>query len=146
MAAKLLGQNYFLWIESSTPGTYNFPLGQDDLTVNRSLDPIDTSTKDDGGYATSAPGLRKLTLDFNIVPKLPDANGYTRLETLCFANPSAPFNVQIRKGGAAGANGDVVFQCLMYGSLDSTGMGKGDAVKVKCTLTAAGAPTTDALA
>jgi hypothetical protein len=34
--AKKLGNDYRLWIESATPGTYNMIKGQQDLSINRS--------------------------------------------------------------------------------------------------------------
>lgn len=143
---KKLSNDYMLWVESSTAGTYNVIRGQQGVTINRSSSDIDTSTKDDSGYGTSAPGLKGLSLDLGIIPNLPDVTGYTRFETLANAQPATPFNVQIRKGGLTGSNTDVVFACLMYGNLDSTGFDQNTAVNVKAKLNAAVAPTTDALA
>jgi hypothetical protein len=97
--AKKLGNDYRLWIESATPGTYNMLKGQQDLSINRSSSPIDTSTKDDFPYGTSAPGLRSLSVPFTIIPDLPDANGYTRMETAALASTAAAVKFQIRKGG-----------------------------------------------
>lgn len=142
---KKLGNEYRLWIESTTPGTYNEIKGQTSMKVNRQSGSIDTSTKDDYPYGTQAPGLKTLTLDVEIYPNLPDANGYTRFETL--SQGSAPVNFQIRKGGSAG-NGttDVVFAASMYiGNMDSD-FGKNDVVKCSAQLSLAAAPTTDALA
>lgn len=147
MPTKKLGSDYMVWVESATPGTYNLILGQGDLTVNRSSSNIDTTTKDDGAYGTGAPGPRALSVDLNVIPKLPDATGYTRLETLSNASPAAPFNIQIRKGGTAGATpADVVFAGSVYGNLDSTTFGQSAAAGIKATFTAAAAPTTDILA
>jgi hypothetical protein len=143
---KKLANDYMVWVESATAGTYNVIRGQQGATINRSSSSIDTSTKDDSGYGTSAPGLKGLTVDFSMIPNLPDITGYTRYETLCNAQPVAPFNVQIRKGGLTGSTTDVVFQCLVYGNLDSTGFDQNAAVAVKSTLSAAAAPTVDVLA
>jgi predicted secreted protein len=143
--AKLLGNAYRLWIESSTPGTYNQVLGQTTLSVNRSGQPIDTSTKDDFPYGTQAAGLKTLTVDCEVYPNLPDANGYTRLETL--QNGSNPVNFQIRKGGSTGVSpGDVVLAGSFYILNFSQDMSKNDVVKATFQLSAAAAPTTDALA
>jgi hypothetical protein len=143
--AKLLGNDYRLWIESSTPGTYNEIKGQQSLTINRQSAQIDTSTKDDFPYGTNAPGLRSLTVDFEMIPNLPDANGFTRFETQ--SKTSAAIGFQIRKGGAAGADpADVVFEADMYiGNYNST-MGQNDAVKATSNLTLASPPTVDELA
>lgn len=147
MPAKKLGNDYMVWVESAVPGTYNVIRGQQGCTINRSAGEVDLSTKDDSGYGTSAPGLKNLSIDFSIIPSLPDANGYTRYETLCNAATPAPFNIQVRKGGLTGATpGDVVFAGSMYGNLDSTDFGQNAGVAVKSKLTAAAAPTTDVLA
>jgi len=144
--AKRLGNDFLLWIESTTPGTYNLVKGQQSLSISRDAGSIDTTTKDDSGYGTSAPGLKSLKLSLDIIPNLPDATGYTRLETLANATPQAPFNIQVRKGGAAGQSSDVVFAGSVYGNISSTEFGQNDAVKAKLEFSAAAAPTTDVLA
>ena len=143
---KKLGNDYWLWIESSTAGTYNYVKGQQGCTVGRDATSVDLSTKDDAGYGSSAFGLRSWSIDFNALPNLPDANGYTRLETLCNASSPLPFNIQIRKGGAAGTPTDVVFAGSAWGNLDSTGFDQNSGVPVKVKLNGNGAPTTDVLA
>lgn len=143
--AKKLGNDYLLWVESAVQGTFNLVKGQQTLSISRDAGSIDTSTKDESGYGTSAPGLKSLKISLDMLPNLPDASGYTRLETLCNAAPAVPFNVQIRKGGQNGAAADVVFAGSVYGNLDSTEFGQNDAVKAKATFSAAAAPTTDVL-
>jgi hypothetical protein len=143
--AKKLGNDYLLWVESATAGTFNLVKGQQSLSISRDAGSIDTSTKDDAGYGTSAPGLKSLKISLDMLPNLPDANGYTRLETLCGVTPAAPFNVQIRKGGPTGVAADVVFAGSVYGNLASTDFGQNDAVKAKAEFSAAAAPTTDTL-
>lgn len=144
--AKGLGNNYRLWLESTTPGTYNEVKGGQDLSINRNGSTIDTSTKDDFPYGTQAPGLRSVSIPFSLIPNLPDANGYTRLETLVNATSATPFNIQIRKGGSAGGGGDVVFQSSVYCTDWNSSYGQNDALKVTGTLISAAAPTTDVLA
>ncbi|HEY1605621.1 MAG TPA: phage tail tube protein [Allosphingosinicella sp.] len=146
MSTKILGNNYLLWIESAVAGTYNYPLGQGNLSITRSSSKVDTTSKDDGRYGSSGPGLIDLGVSLEIMPKLPDATGYTRLETLSLANPPAPFNIQIRKNGTSGASGDVVFQCSVYGNLDSSDFNQNAAGSVKASFVAAAAPTVDTLA
>lgn len=141
--AKKLGNDYRLWIESATAGTYNEIKGGTTLKINRQASTIDTSTKDDYPYGTQAPGLKSLTIDAEIFPNLPDANGYGRLEVA--ANGSTPTNFQIRKGGSAGAVGDVVFQASLYVGNFNTDFPKNDVVKSDFQLTLAAVPTTDAL-
>lgn len=142
---KKLGNDYLLWVESSTAGTYNLIKGQQSLGISRDAGSIDTTTKDESGYGTSAPGLKSLKISLDTIPNLPDATGFTRLETLASAAPAVPFNVQIRKGGANGTNADVVFAGSVYGNIASTEFGQNDAVKAKIEFTAAAAPTTDTL-
>lgn len=143
--AKKLGNDYLLWVESATAGTFTLVKGQQSLSITRDAGSIDTSTKDDAGYGTSAPGLKSLKISLDMIPNLPDANGYTRLETLCNATPASPFNVQIRKGGATAVAADAVFAGSVYGNITSSEFGQNDAVKAKAEFTAAAAPTTDAL-
>jgi hypothetical protein len=144
--AKKLGNDYRLWIESATPGTYNELKGGQDLSVTRNGATIDTSTKSDFPYGTSAPGMRQLSIPFSILPSLPDTTGYTRFETVANATVAAPINFQIRKGGSTGGTPDVVFQGSMYITDFNTDFGQNGAVKVTGTLVAAAAPTTDLLA
>lgn len=145
--AKLLGNDYRLWVESSTPGTYNMIAGQQDLARNAQAQTIDTSSKDDFPYATQAPGMRSLSISCSCIPDLPDANGFTRLETLANAAVATPFNVQIRKDGASGTDpADVVFECSVYCTDFPTNFAQNDAVKVNFTLVAAEAPAVDVLA
>lgn len=145
MPSKKLGSDYMVWVESAVPGTYNVILGQGNCTINRSSSNIDTTSKDDGDYGTGAPGPRALSVDLDILPKLPDANGFTRCETLSNASPRVPFNIQIRKNGLTGVSGDSVLTCSVYGNLDSTSLGQAAAAAVKATFTAAAAPTVDTL-
>lgn len=145
MSTKLLGKDYMLWLETATAGTYALIAGQGDLSITRNAAKIDTTSKDDLGYGTSAPGLRDLSITLNIIPKLPDANGYTRLETQCNASPQAPFNIQVRSGGATGTDADAVFECSVFGNLDGTDFAQGAAVNVKAGFYAAAAPTIDVL-
>lgn len=105
---KRLGNDLRLMIESTTAGTYNEIKGQQNLSVNRSAQTIDTTTKDEFPYGSSAAGSRSLSLPFTLIPDLPDVTGYERLVTL--SSSSAPFNVQIIDT----ANSDeVVFECAV---------------------------------
>lgn len=142
---KKLGNDYRLWIDGSVAGTFAEIKGSQELKVNRQAGNIDTSTKEDFPYGTSAPGARALTIDFGFLPNLPDANGYTRMETISQAVPQAPVRFQIRKGGSAGAVGDVVFDALMnIGNFD-TDFPQNGVVKTTGQLTLAAAPTIDVL-
>lgn len=141
---KKLGNDYMAWIETATPGQFVVIRGQQGMTINRSAGSVDLSTKDDGGYGSSAPGLRSLSVDLTLLPNLPDT-GYTRLETLANAATPAPLNIQIRKGGLAGLSADAVFAGSVYANLDSTGFDQNAGTPVKVTFTGNGAPTIDTL-
>lgn len=147
MTAVLLANDYRAWLESTTPGTYNEILGQQDLSITRNGQTIDISSKNDFPYAAQAAGARTLTIALSGVATLPDATGYTRLETLANSLVATPFNIQIRKGGSAG-NGttDVVFEGSVYATDFSNPMSRNDAVKYNVTFVAAAAPATDTLA
>jgi predicted secreted protein len=144
--AVILANDYRLWIESSTPGTYTMIAGQQDLAINRNGQTIDISSKDDFPYAAQAAGARTLNLALSGVADLPDANGYTRLETQANLTVATPFNVQVRKGGSSGTGADVVFEGAMYATDFNHSMSRNDAVKYSVTLVASAAPTTDVLA
>ncbi len=146
MPGKGLGNNYLLWIEGSTPGTYAVIQGQGDLKVSRSRDKIDLSDKTSAGYKLSAYGLSDLSITLDVQPNLPDANGYTRAETQCNAQPPVPFNIQIRKGGLTGATGDVVFQASVYGQISGDDYAKNGVLQKSFEFGLAAAPTIDQLA
>lgn len=144
--ARALANNYLLWLESSTPGTFNYILGQGTLKISRSAGKIDLSSKPDFPYGLSAPGARDVTITLDIKPDLPDANGYTRLETLCNAAVPSSFKIQLRKNGTSGAGGDVVFAASMYGNLSGDDYSMNAALVKTLELTLASAPTVDTLA
>ncbi len=144
--AKKLGNDYRVWLETVTPGTYAIIKGNQDLSINREGGTIDISTKDDFPYAAQAAGARSVSITASFIPDLPDATGYTRLMTLANALVATPFNIQVRKGGTAGVTGDVVFECSVYCTTNNTAAAQNSAVGVSVTFVAATAPTTDALA
>lgn len=140
----LLGNDYLAWVESATPGTFNFITGQGTLSETRSQSAIDTSDKTTNGYETEAFGLIKVSFSLDLKVKLPDPNGYTRIETQC--NARQPFNFQVRKNGQAGATTDAIFAALVNGTIASRTFNKDGTVDVKITLSLAAAPTIDQLA
>lgn len=142
---KKNGIDYRVWIESTTPGTYSMIKGQDTHSINRAGGTVDATSKDDFPYGSSLPGTRSVSIPFSIIPDLPDATGYTRLESLANASVSTPFNIQIRKGGTSGSGTDVVFQCSVYVT-DFNTTGDRGPVKASCTFVNAAAPTVDVLA
>lgn len=144
--AKKLGNDYRVWVESATPGTYNEIKGNTALTINRSGGAIDTSSKETFPYGTQAAGTRTVSIAATFRPDLPDANGFGRLASNAKALVATPFNIQIRKGGSAGvAPGDVVFEGSVYATDFNDNLGMNEVVEVSTTLVLAAAPVTDAL-
>jgi len=142
MATKKLGSDYRLFVQTSTAATFVQPAGQGNLTINRSKAFSSNATKDAEGVDTQSPGLRTLSINQAIVPSLPDPDGYTRMETLDKSNATEIF--QVRKKPFAVA--DVVFECVMYTSLDNTGFEQGSSVSAGVVLQPAEQPTSDKLA
>lgn len=142
--AKLLGNNYRLWIESTTPGTYNQIAGQQSLSISRSSNTIDISDKNNSPYALSAPGLFDVTIQLEGLADLPDATGFTRLETQFKAQATTKF--QVRKGGTSGVDADKVFEASCNILELSISYAQNGAVSYTCRLGLAAAPTTDTLA
>lgn len=142
--AKKLGNDYRLWIESTSSGTYNQIAGQQSLQYTRTANPIDTSTKDNFPYATTAAGLFEVGITLEGIADLPDTNGYTRAETQFKAGTATKF--QIRKGGSSASSSDAIFEGTMNILELSPNFGQNDSLKYTLRLGAASAPTTDALA
>jgi predicted secreted protein len=139
--AKKLGNSYRLFIGDGGGTEVFYEIaGQQDLSISRQAQTIDTSTKDNFPYGTQAPGLKTLSIAFNLIPDLPDANGYAELEAQALSTDPQPWNFQVKTGST------VVFECAMYVTDFNSSMGQNDAVKVTGTLVASAAPTTDELA
>lgn len=139
--AKKLGNDYRLFIGDGA-GTEVFTeiKGQQNLSVTRNGNTIDTSTKENFPYGTSAPGMRNLSIAIELLPDLPDASGYTAFETWANSATPTPKNFQVKTGST------IVFECGMYLTDFNTAFDMNGAVKTTGTLVAAAAPTTDVLA
>jgi hypothetical protein len=142
--AVLLGNQYLAWIESATPDEYNPIKGQGTFTETRNPQEIDTSDKTTEGFNTGAYGNIAWKGELDVKVKLPDANGYTRLETQC--NAGVAFGFQIRKGGLAGILTDAIFAASVYGAITGRTFNMDGTVDVKVGFTLAEAPTVDQLA
>lgn len=140
--AKKLGSDYRLFVRAADGTAFNQPGGQGNLTINRSKNFSSSATKDTEGVDTQTPGLRTISIKQDIVPDLPDANGYTRLETLDKSNATEV--IQVRKKPFA--NTDIVFECSMYTALDNNDFEQGNSLKASLTFQPAAQPTVDTLA
>ena len=141
--AKLLGNNYRVFIESTTQGTFHQIAGQQDVSLSGSQSFANSSTKDTGAYATKVPTQRDSTLTLALRPDLPDANGFGRLESVANAATQVPVGIQIRK--APFADGDVVFEASMFVGEFSKSMPQNDVVSASVSFGLEAAPTTDLL-
>lgn len=141
---KKAGNDYRLYIEGTTPGTFAEIKGQQDVVINRSTSMIDSTTKDDGAYGTQRPSQKQVTINCSILPDLPDATGYTRLETVALAATQVSNKFQVRK--APYATGDVVFAASMFVGDFNTSAPRNDMLKVDFNLSLDGPPTADTLA
>lgn len=142
--AVLLGNAYLAWIEGAVADVYAPIKGQGTFTETRSPQKIDTSDKTTSGFNTGAFGNTDWSGELDVKVKLPDAGGYTRLETQC--NAGVPFNFQIRKNGLGGQTADAIFAASVYGSIGTRTFNKDGTVDVKVNFALADAPTIDALA
>ena len=137
--AKKLGKNFRLYVSADDGTTFSEPKGQGNLTINRNPSTIDTSTKDDGEYGTSAPGAKALTITAAFIPDLPDVNGYSRMKALDASSGTTTYQVREKPYALE----DAVFECVMYTSFGDSGFNRTDAVGTTATLSAAQAPTQD---
>lgn len=139
---KKLGNNYLLQVESAVAGTYNTIAGQQNLSINRSAQSIDTTSKDQFPYGSSRSGSRSISIPATFVPDLPDANGYDRLVTLANDAQGDPFNIRIIDTADANA---VVFECSVSVSDRNNSLDQNGAAGASCTFVNASAPVTDNL-
>jgi len=137
--AKMLGDNMRLFIKTGD-ATYVQPLGQGNLTINRSGSSIDTSDKNTGRYGTSAPGQKTLTITQAIQPNLPDA-AYTAMKLA--DSTSVITNYEVRDITVTDPVAATLFACDMYTDFGNTDAAQKGVVGTSVTLNAAAAPTVD---
>lgn len=138
---KLSANDYRLFIESATPGTFNALLGQTSVSVDRgetSFSDIDKAST----VETTRRAMRNYNVSVEYRPDLPDTTGHTRLET--FYGTGAALNVQIRKSPFA--SGDTVYAASVRVATMNTGAPLNDVSSITATLATLGAPSTDLLA
>lgn len=143
MAVKL-GNDYKVYIESTTPGTYNVIRGQRECSRSGSQATFSLGNKDTAPYDPQAPGTKTVGLSLVVTPDLPDTNGYTRAETVANATSATPVGVQIRKSPYSGS--DVVFEADMYITGFNGNFPYNGEVTTNMEFSLAAAPTVDALA
>lgn len=79
MATYKLGKDQSLKVETST-GTYTEAANVKSVSLSRSADEIDTTTRAANGYHTSQPGLKTVSLSFEILEEDPSDTIITALE------------------------------------------------------------------
>lgn len=142
--ATRLGADVRLWVESTTPGTYNEVKGQQDLSFAMTASETNTTTKSTYPYATAQGGLISVTITANGIADLPDANGIERLFDMLKAGTAV--GIQLRKDGSAGTDpADVLWECsMMVGELPNEAPLDG-VVTYSLKLVPAAAPTVNDL-
>ena len=111
--------------------------GEVSFDWERSSKEIDTSSKDDGAYASSGYGSQSVTITPNGKLKLPDP-GLQRLVALSKLQPPIG-NIKVVKGAVVKYSGS-----MSVGNLSTTHPND-DVCTWKCTLKLAAAPTVDDL-
>lgn len=142
MALKI-GNDYMVWVAAAggTP-TYGLLGGQQDGSLSVGIREIDGSHKTSGSTDLVLPGNKTYNLPLSFNAELPDATGYSVVETRLKGR--LPILVQIRKGGATGASpADVVFACEMYALNLDLSFPLNGIVSGSMTFKPAAAPTTD---
>lgn len=138
MGTKRIGTNCKVQIgNGATPEVFTTISGNTNLSVTRQGNTVDTSTKDDYPYGTSAAGTRSVSISATFRPELPDASGYDALVTAAAA--TTPFNIQIVDGAT------VVFSCSVYVTTRDNTLNINAAGEASCTFVNAAPPTVDDL-
>lgn len=137
---KLSSNDYRLFIESSTPGTFNALLGQTSVSVDRGEVSFSTIDKASAVEVT-ARAMRNYAVSCEYRPDLPDATGHSRLETF-YASGNA-LNIQVRK--APFGAGDSVYSASVRVASMALSSPLNDVNTTTVTLTTLAAPSIDAL-
>jgi predicted secreted protein len=140
--AKILGNDYRLFVESPTPGTYNQIGGQGDLSVDRKAGSIDISDKNSAPYGLVAAGNFAVEISLDGIPDLPDANGLARVDTQFKARTATKFQI---RNGALGTGADVKFEASCNILDLSINLGKDSGGSYSIRLGLAASPATDTL-
>jgi hypothetical protein len=138
--AKALGNDKRLFVNTSGT-TFAELKGQGKLTMGRSTDKIDGSTKDTGSYKVSFPSQQDVTLTQEFVTDLPDP---ALAAVFTAAKSRASVRFQIRDGDLSDTK--VVFDCVMNIGNFNRDLGVNELDAGSFELYAAVAPTVDLLA
>ncbi|MCU0892472.1 MAG: hypothetical protein MUE77_12210 [Sandarakinorhabdus sp.] len=137
------GNDYMVWVAApATTPSFALMAGQQNLTFETSQQTADASSKTSGTVAIKLPTLREITIGVDFVADLPDAAGYTVVETA--HKTQSRVLVQVRKDGATGsAPDDVIFQAEMWATNLSVNPGLNAALAGSVQFVLAATPTTD---
>jgi hypothetical protein len=128
MATFKLGNDNLAWFALTQAGTYYLPAGQQDGKLGFKLATFDASTKDGAGFAVKGAGNIDVSFTLGLLPLLPDANGYTAIETVCFTYPRTPLFIKVRRNGTAATDADTFFGAAFWVSSLDVDMAKNNAV------------------
>lgn len=129
---KIAGVDVLVKIETTTPGTYTVIGGQSGATLNRETNLIEVTSKDDGQWASSVPGVRSWSVDCEGFMVASDA-ALDKLENIWLANGTVKVEIALPSGKKY--SGNALIESLPLE------MPADDAVSFSLSLTGTGALT-----
>jgi len=136
--ANRLGDDYKIYVESTTAGAFNVLEGQSSLSISSPQDLIDQTAKGDT-YKLRQPGRPDRTISAGGGLRLPDTTGVGRAYDLYVARTAARY--QIRRTPFSGS--DIVFDASMWTSNLERDLGDQQNATWSLQLTLNTAPTVD---
>jgi len=135
--ANRLGHEYKLFVDNGS-GAYTAVAGQTELTLDQPQDLIDVTAKGDP-LKIRAPGRPDFTAQVSGFVRVPDPNGYERLNAMRIAQTAVNVQVRFTPFGST----DLVFAGPVYVSNLNRGMTDQQGATWAFQLTASAAATTD---
>jgi hypothetical protein len=141
MAISKFGFDAKLYYNAATYGSPSWTLIEKvrDLTLTIEDDQVETTTRDDGGYKSHEPGLRDITVEFNM-PAEPDDADWTLLHDAYIARTAKEFLVMNELVGTSGSEGIRALCHIFQGGRD-----EGVANRQETTFILKPAPKADAV-
>jgi len=142
--AYLNADEVLVWVGNGAGSeVFYAPAGQTGVEWTRSAARVDRTVKT-SAYEVGRPGVMAISnFGLDLKPSLPDANGYTRLETV--HKTKAAVNIQVRRGGATATADDAIFAAAMHVETMPTSAPQGADVSCRISFFLAEDPTIDVL-
>lgn len=141
MGVYKLGNDYRAWFATTVGGIYYQPAGQQSGDLKFTKSTFGAETKDSGGYAVKGVSLIDVQFTLAVEPLLPDANGYTLIETAFFTYPGTQLFMKVRKGGDTATDADTIFAAPFWVTSLGAGFPMNNVVLTPFTFDLAGQPT-----